>query len=143
MSDDEEGSVRVPIYSRLEFPAEDAVDIHAALEAVRARLGPDAALADIVDCGSGRGVAIRSAHDVVGRSRLPMGTKAAPQDEWRGYFVLPPSTPGGDAVEVPIGEIDMPLREIVALGGHALIVIPLTFSLGVGASAGPHPQAKA
>ena len=120
---EESDDVQMSIYSRFEFPSTEGLDIDAALAFVREKLGPDAALADIVD-GEG-GIAIRRAHDVAGRARLPKGTRAVPQAEWRGYVAFPPETPEGSVREVPIGEITAPASEIAALGCRIVVVIPL------------------
>ena len=133
------GGVQVSVYSRFEFPkvvmpegstAEDA------LAEVRARLGPDAGLAELqLDAeGVAMGVGISPRPEVAGRGHPPHGTYALPQESWRGYVSFPGEREGDKRVELPIEGYDRPAGEIVERGGHVVVVIPLNFSLPSGGS---------
>ena len=134
---EEEGGVQVPIYSRFEFPGitiPEGSTVEDALAEVRARLGPDAGLADLEldDEGVAIGVRMNPPPEVTGRGRLPHGTYALPQESWRGYVSFPGEREGDKRLEVPTADYYGPASEIVERGGHVVVVIPLNFSLPQG-----------
>jgi hypothetical protein len=132
---EEEETVQVPLFSRFIFPSvhvtptgDRASDEAAAIAVVRARLGTDTDLMCVMKEGEdGHAISVR---DVPGRDRVPRGTHAAPQSEWRGVLVLPPLGEGIAEREIPIEEVDMTAGEIVAAGGRVVVVIKLLWDEG-------------
>ena len=128
-------NVDVPLYSRFIFPGvavessgDAAADATTAMAAVRERLGCDAGLTCLEDDGE---ITVCTARDILGRARMPRGTRAAPQSEWRGLVVLPPidESVDGKEREIPIEEIELTAGEIVAAGGRVVVVIPLRWAV--------------